>query len=321
MPYYYLRISKRKGNKIISKDIAYLGSDVQFAKKAVMKISKYKNEIRKSYRKINLFFETEHYSNKVKEMKLKKDLFLGEDLIDIEACRLHYIDHYEKFDNKTKKDFIEEFATHFAYNTTSIEGNTITLEEAHKLLAEGKTPKDRSLKEIYDIQNTEGVFNKLLESKKGLSNSLMIEVHKGLVENIDKRKGYRITDNRVFKSHFDSTPGAYVKADMGLLLKWYSENKKKLHPLVLVSLFHHKFEKIHPFADGNGRTGRMIANYILIRNGYPPMIVYRKDRTEYLDALGSADKIDLVKTNSKKYQKLVSFMANQMISSYWNIFL
>jgi len=320
-PYYYLRISKRKGDKIISKDIAYLGSKIETVKKQIMKLHKYKDEIRKSYRKINLFFETEYYSTKVKKMKIKEDLFLGKKLIEIEACKFHYQDHFKKLDQKTKKEVIKEFATHFSYNTTSLEGNTITLKETQNLIAEGKTPKDRTLREIYDIQNTEALFIKLTENKQEITNNFIINLHKELMKNIDLRIGYRITDNRVIKSHFNSSPGAYVKTDMDLLLKWYGKNKKNLHPIVLATIFHHKFEKIHPFSDGNGRTGRMILNHILIKNNYPPLIIYRKDRTMYLDALGSADKIPLTKTDRSKYKELINFISEEMISSYWNIFL
>ena len=92
---------------------------------------------------------------------------------------------------------------------------------------------------------------------------------------------------------------------MDLLLKWYKENKKNLHPFVLAVIFHHKIEKIHPFLDGNGRTGRMLMNYILIRAGYPPSVIYKKNRDEYLDALGSADKINLPNID-ERYKILIN---------------
>ncbi len=180
-PYYYLRISKRKGQRVIAKDIAYLGSDVQRAKQEVMNISKYRDEIKRSYRKINLFFETEHYFNKARDVKSKKDEFLGKKLIDVEACQLHYMEHFQRLDSKTKNEFIKEFSTHFSYNTTSLEGNTITLEEAKNLLDEGKTPKDRTLREIYDIQNTESVFTNLIGNKNDVSHNLIISIHKKLL--------------------------------------------------------------------------------------------------------------------------------------------
>jgi Fic family protein len=60
---------------------------------------------------------------------------------------------------------LNNFIINFSYNTTSIEGNTITLKEAQNLLEEGKTPKDKTLREIYDLQNTQRVFEKLVDSK------------------------------------------------------------------------------------------------------------------------------------------------------------
>ena len=141
------------------------------------------------------------------------------------------------------------------------------------------------------------------------------------MENIDGRKGYRTTDVRVLRSNFETTPAPYVRTDMDLLLKWYDNNKKNLHPLALASIFHHKFEKIHPFMDGNGRTGRMLLNFILIKNNYPPIVVHKKTKKEYLDALRDADNSDLSRSDKKDYFELVQFIADEMIASYWNIFL
>jgi len=162
---------------------------------------------------------------------------------------------------------------------------------------------------------------RLLKSKDELSHELISSIHAGLMENIDKRIGYRKEDIRVFKSHFDATPGPYVLVDMKLLLKWYNENKDLLHPLVLAAIFHHKFEKIHPFMDGNGRTGRMIMNHILMRSEHPPLILHKRSREEYLDALRNADDSDLTKSSMKDYSKLAQFAANELVNSYWGVFL
>jgi len=319
-PYYYLRISKRNGKQVVTKDIAYLGGDIKEARGKIMNLPRYNEEIRKSYRKINLFLETEYYLHKAEKLKLKQNEFLDEQLTQIEAIKLHYLENFEREDLQSKKEIIKSFAINFAYNTTSIEGNTITLKQAQNLLEEGKTPKDKTLREIYDVQNTEATFIELLTNKQKISQKLIKTIHEKLMVNIDKRIGYRIKDIRVFQSHFDSTPGSYVRADMDMLIDWYKNNEKELHPLVLASLFHHKFEKIHPFSDGNGRTGRMMVNFILMDKGYPPMIIYKKDRSMYLDALASADKININKID-KKYKELVEFMSGEMISSYWSLFL
>jgi len=321
--YYYLRASKRKGEKIIVKDIAYLGNSIEDVKKSLERLTQYREKIRKAYKTINNFIESNYYIEKARASKLKKDLFLDKKLVEVEACKLHYLKVFQKRDELTKKEILKDFVIEFSFNTTSIEGNTITLQEARNLLEEGLTPKNRTLREIYDLQNTEKVFFDILKAAKNtdITHELIIKIHSNLMENIDARKGYRTTDVRVIHSHFDATPAPYVKTDMDILLRWYNQNKTKLHPLVLATIFHHKFEKIHPFMDGNGRTGRMLLNFILIKNDYPPIIFYKKNREDYLKALRKADESDLTKALKKDYFPLVQFTADEMINSYWNIFL
>lgn len=319
--YYYLRISERKGKRVIAKDIAYLGGTIEEVRKALENLSEYREEIRKAHRTIHLFIETNYYLEKVKRLKLRKDEFLVDKLEEVEACKIHFNDKFGHFDEVTRKEILKNFLIEFAFNSTSIEGNTINLEEARNLLQEGLTPKDKTLREIYDLQNTERVFFDLLGSKEELSNELIIKIHDKLLENIDSRKGYRKTDVRVLRSNFDATPAPYVKTDMDLLLKWYNNNKGKLHPLSLATIFHHKFEKIHPFMDGNGRTGRILLNYILLLKDYPPTIIHKKSRKEYLEVLRKADKSGLDRYELEDYMDLVQFNADEMIETYWNIFL
>lgn len=125
----------------------------------------------------------------------------------------------------------------------------------------------------------------------------------------------------IVRGNFKATPAPYVKTDMDLLLKWYNQNKNKIHPLTLAVIFHHKFEKIHPFMDGNGRTGRMLLNYILIKNNYPPLIIRNKNRDSYLENMRKADKSDLFKSKIGAYFGLAKFGAREFIENYWNIFL
>jgi|SRR3989344_3408791 len=319
--YYYLRASERKNGKIVTKDIAYLGSSLEEAKQNLERLPQYSGKIRKAYRTIHNFIESNRYLQKAKEKKLKKDEWLGDKTPEIEACKIHYISEFKENSPLTKQEIYKNFIIEFAYNTASIEGNTIKLNEVRKLLDEGLTPKNRTLREIYDLQNTEKVFLSLLEKKQKLSYDLIINIHKSLMENIDARIGYRTSDVKVIKANFKSTPAPYVKTDMDILLKWCEQSKKSLHPLVLSIIFHHKFEKIHPFMDGNGRTGRILLNFILLSNNYPPLIVHKKKRDEYLQTLRSADLSDLTKANKEHYKKLVDFIAEEMVDTYWNIFL
>jgi len=319
--YYYLRASERKNGKVITKDIAYLGNTIKDAKKSLNNLPNYKDKIRKAYKTIHNFLESNRYIERAKRLKLKKNLYLRERIIEIEACKLHFNNEFKKQNTLTKREIWKNFIIEFAHNTTSIEGNTINLAEARELLENEKTPKNKTLREIYDLQNTEKVFNWLLESKEGINNSLIINIHQRLMENIDRRIGYRTQDIRVLRANFKATPAPYVKTDMDLLLKWYNKNKNKLNPVVISVIFHHKFEKIHTFMDGNGRTGRMLLNYILMKNNHPPLIIRNKNRDKYLEAIRKGDESDLSKHEIKDYYSLINFCVDEMTNGYWNIFL
>ncbi|MDP4039153.1 MAG: Fic family protein [Candidatus Pacearchaeota archaeon] len=319
--YYYLRASERKEDKVAVKDIAYLGDSLEGVKKALDNLPNYANQIRKAYKTIHNFLESNRYIKRIKELKIKKDVFLGEKTLEIEACKLHYNSEFKKQQQLTKEEILKNFIVEFAYNTTAIEGNTIKLAEARNLLEEGLTPKNKSLREIYDLQNTEKAFRFIFDAKEEITHEFIVEIHRKLMENIDMRAGYRAVDVRVIKANFKATPAPYVKTDMNLLVKWYDKHKQELHPLILASIFHHKFEKIHPFMDGNGRTGRMIMNYIMLKHGYPPFVVRTKFRDDYIRVLRQADKSDLNKFNRDDYERLILFLADQMIQSYWSIFL
>src|SRR3989344_8280757 len=94
--YYYLRASEKKGKKLITKDIAYLGSSIDEVKLNLDKLSKYKEQIRKSYKTINSFLESNHFLEKAHKLKLKKDKFLKDKTDEVEACRIHYNDIFKK---------------------------------------------------------------------------------------------------------------------------------------------------------------------------------------------------------------------------------
>ena len=317
--YYYLRETVKKDGKSIPKDIAYLGTTPAEAKKKLSKIKP--DTIRKSYKRIMRHLESNHYLEEVRKQKLKQDDYLGEKLAEVEACKLHYNKEVLTLDALTLKEVFMNFIVEFAYNTTSLEGNTITLNETYDLFFERRTPKDRDPRELYDVENTRDVFFSLLGKKEDLSHDFMESVHKGLMERIDTRIGYRTRDVRVFRASFKPTPAPFVRADMENLLKWYNSVKDKLHPLILASVFHHKFEKIHPFMDGNGRTGRMLLNYILMQREYPPIVITRASRRKYLNMLDRANKAKPLSHEKEHYKPLVEFMSDGLLKKYWLIFL
>lgn len=322
--YYTLRMSVRKGRQVITKDLYNLGDDL--SKIDLNKLEqKYKEKIRKSYKTLKNFLEKNIYLEKAKKQKIKKDVYLTkEQQEEINAVLIHYKNRFLKLDKLTQKEVFENFILSFSVNSTSIEGNTIGLKEASDLFLKDKIPKNKTLREVNDLKNTKKVVLMLRENPVEIDGDLIVKIHDLLLENIDERKGIRSHEIRILGQPFKPSEARYIRADIKLLLDWYKQNKTKLNPLVLATLFHHKFEKIHPFSDGNGRTGRVLMNHILALEGYPPFIITKKFREDYLDAMNQADKAlvkSLINSSFEDYKDLIDFSVLEFKTSYWDIFL
>ncbi len=148
--YYTLRMSVRKNDRIITKDLCNLGDDL--SKIDLDKLEKkYKSQIRKSYRTLKTFLDKNTYLEKAKTLKVKKDEYLSkEQQQEINAILLHYKTRFLKLDKLTQEEAFENFILSFAVNSTSIEGNTINLKEARDLFTKKRMPKNKTLREVYD---------------------------------------------------------------------------------------------------------------------------------------------------------------------------
>ena len=122
----------------------------------------------------------------------------------------------------------------------------------------------------------------------------------------DTTFGYKKLPNYLLGRNVETTPPERVEEEITKLIDWYKENQKTEPPLKISAVFHGKFEKIHPFEDGNGRVGRILSNAILINQGYPPLIIRKSQRESYLKVLESSDagaQINLERFFLDKYKK------------------
>ena len=98
-------------------------------------------------------------------------------------------------------------------------------------------------------------------------------------------------------------------------IEWYNENKTKFKPLALSAIMHNQFEHIHPFQDGNGRVGRLLLNFILLKNNYPPINIMLEDRAEYYHTLQKYSKEDDIRSTLKflikQYKKTMRGMTTK----------
>ncbi|MEK6867860.1 MAG: Fic family protein [Nanoarchaeota archaeon] len=308
--YYYARVSVRSGNTVKSKTLAYLGLGTMTKKelkKAVARIPKEKisavGEERNRGAPLQQKYLTARQIDQISEINNR----FGKKIMYLDKTLLH--------------DMFKDFKTHYIYNTNAIEGNTINFKETNLLLNANKTPAHKDLREVYDHLNASAVFDFLLKYKPEITKEIILQIHGMLLNNIDVRKeAFRLHNVRVIGSHFETTDAKYVETDMKLLLEWYKKNKKNLHPLVLAALFHEKFERIHPFYDGNGRTGRMLLHLTLLHAQLPPLIILNKDRINYYEALDAGHKAELFHTNSVHYKDIVDFCYKQLMKTWDEIF-
>lgn len=193
-----------------------------------------------------------------------------------------------RYNNKIKifhlnKEEWKLFTEDFVYNTNAIEGSTVSEEEVKEILSE--KPETRDPEEIETLGVAKAV-DYIRTTKEDLSLDLLLKLHRLCFERTKPFAGkFRDVNVVVRDSRGNIVHAGAPKEEMMYHLKnfvsWYKENKDNFKPLVLAAILHDQFELIHPFQDGNGRVGRLLLNYILIKNGYPPINISLKDRMEY----------------------------------------
>ena len=179
----------------------------------------------------------------------------------------------------------DEFAVEYTYNSNAIEGNTLTLRET-ALVLEGLTIDKKPLKDHLEAVGHKEAFDyvlSLVQEQAPVSERVIKEIHSlVLMDRPEERGRWRRIPVRILGAA--NTPPEPVTIPELMERLVAGERRSKLHPIERAALFHLKFENIHPFVDGNGRTGRLILNLSLMKNGYPPVNVKFADRRRYYDA-------------------------------------
>ena len=185
----------------------------------------------------------------------------------------------------------EEFLVEFTYNSNAIEGNTLTLRET-ALVLEGVTIDKKPLKEHLEAVGHRDAFlyvQRLVTDNVPISERVMKEIHSlVLMDRPEDRGVYRSISVRIMGAHKEPPQPYLVPVQMERLLHGLARDKR--HPIERAARFHLDFEGIHPFVDGNGRTGRLVLNLMLMQCGYPPIDVKFADRGRYYDCFDNYDR-------------------------------
>ena len=242
-------------------------------------------------------------AKKFKELKLEEYKIYNEGYID--ANKLEIIDDFkEVFNHHLKtlpKTVIEkeetDFVIRFTYNSNAIEGNRLTLRETYLVIKEKQIPSGVPAKDYNEAVNGKECLDYIKEYKGKLTIEFIEKINGILTKNTGLIYPGRLRFFPVKIEGAEHTPPdeKEVPKLLNEMIKYYYNNKNKLHPFVLACLIHSQFVEIHPFEDENGRTGRTLMNWILMKAKYPKMFIPFKNRQQYYEA------IDL--HNIKKYKE------------------
>lgn len=307
--YIYLNKSIRIGGKVktfsnyigpvdkISK--GQLGRDIEFNKK----------EMEKDIKRFKDIFAT------------LEDVLSSEERKVLEKIRHRHQKRQTRLTKIQKLKLGERFGIKFTYDSNAIEGSTVSEEEVYKILKDKITPHEKTLIEVRETENHMRAFDYLLmEEDSKITKALILKIHKIMSEGLlgPEEGVFRKGPVSVAGSKVERTKPENISSEINGLLRWYGKARKKHPPIEAIAAFHSKFEKIHPFRDYNGRTGRLLVNYMLKYEGFPPITISIKKRSEYYDALEA----DHLENNLRPIVKLIYGVFVEMYTgkTEWNSF-
>lgn len=184
------------------------------------------------------------------------------------------------------------------YNSNAIENSTLTIKETEKILMELEISRDVSLREVFEAKNLATVSEYIQKKakEKEIDSEMILLLHKMLITNINNEIAgrYRKSGEYVRVGTYIAPPPEQVERMINNAILEYNSDVEGYF-MDKISKFHLEFEHVHPFIDGNGRIGRILINYQLIRLGFPPLIIRNKGKQKYYECFQKYE--DFKKTN------------------------
>ena len=210
----------------------------------------------------------------------------------------------------------EEFIVEYTYNSNAIEGNTLTLRETD-LVLRGLTIDKKPLKDHMEAVGHKEAFefvSQLVKDNAPLSESIIKQIHfLVLADKKDDRGVYRRVPVRIMGAHHEPVQPYLIEPKMEQLLHDYQKSNE--HIVTKLARFHIEFEGIHPFIDGNGRTGRLLVNLELMKAGFPPIDIKYAERISYYNAFDEYH----IKHDVSAMEKLFARYVNSRLDMYLKI--
>lgn len=235
-------------------------------------------------------------NNVIKAIKLKKEL-----------------DSLRPLNKDDEARIMQKFRLDWNYHSNNLEGNTLSYGETKALILFGITANGKPLKDHFEITGHDEAIKWILDivkEERPITQNFIRELHQLILkesykiktktpDGLASTKDIKVGEYKTTPNHVETITGEIFRfaspeetpAKMQDLIKWYRIAKEKtdVNPILLATEFHYRYIMIHPFDDGNGRTARILMNFILMQFGYPPVIIKTEDKQNYFAALRQAD--------------------------------
>ncbi|HXB35902.1 MAG TPA: Fic family protein [Puia sp.] len=226
-------------------------------------------------------------------------MFFREKISEIDRLQQSIQEH-----GKLGRDLLQKinykFRLDWNYYSNRMEGNTLTLDETKSVMIGNINVHNKPLKDVMEMKGHDEAVQAILKMGKGelnISEGRIKDLHKEIMYEESPTEKAKLGEWKKQPNHvinyrdekFDFTDPPEVKEEMHALVNWVNAEKEKidgkkkgaLHPVELAFEFHLRYLTIHPFYDGNGRTGRILTNLILISYGYPPIYIKDNEKQSY----------------------------------------
>jgi Fic family protein len=241
------------------------------------------------------------------------------------------LDSFRPLIGEIEARIMQKFRLDWNYHSNNLEGNSLTYGETKALILFGITAQGKPLKDHFEITGHNEAINWVVDLVKGeteLTEVFIRQLHELLLKESHYKEAvtsegkqtrrkievgkYKTQPNHVItvtgETFFFATPEE-TPIKMQELIDWFRKERDKtgVNPIILASLFHYKFIRIHPFDDGNGRTARILMNFILMQFGFPPVIIRTEDKENYYRVLRLADADEL--------EPFIEYIAENLVRS------
>ena len=207
-------------------------------------------------------------------------------------------------------EYFLDLSVRMTHHSNAIEGNTLTLNETATIILDSTIPGSKSVREVFEVLNHKRAIDYMiseLENDKKLDIYVIKNINKEILDRLNDNAGnFKRNSNAIIGTNFETS----IPSQAPILTKNWIENlnyrlelcKNDDEKLLEILNSHIEFERIHPFSDGNGRTGRLIMMYLCFQEKISPFVIKKEDRALYMSYLREQN-VDIIFEKVKELQK------------------